>query len=394
MDGPHAVSFQVAGRSRGIVSPVDVIIVGAGPVGLDLANRLLLDGRTVTLLEARTSRGAYSRSIGIHAPSLELLTDTGVTDALVAAGIPITEGLAFIGSKPIGTLRLDAGPPPFRFVLAVPQNVTEDILEERLRSVSPDVLRSGVRVQSVTLAEHGVSVHTAEDETIRGRFLVGCDGMRSTVRESLGISWKGGAYPDTYAMADFRDDSDLDARAAIFLTKNGLVESFPLPDGVRRWVVRTETLGRTPSPEALALFVSERTGWELDPGTASGVMGFGVNRLLAGSMTKGRALLAGDAAHVVSPIGGQGMNIGWMDSHQAARVLATALSQPSGYEGVFAAYSTRQRQIATRAARRAEFNMAFGRPGPWAPFAQTAARLLLKPPFRKFFARQFTMRGL
>jgi 2-polyprenyl-6-methoxyphenol hydroxylase-like FAD-dependent oxidoreductase len=376
------------------VSPVDVIIVGAGPVGLDLANRLLLDGRTVALLESRTLRGGYSRSIGIHAPSLELLTDTGVTDALVAAGIPITEGVGFIDSKPIGTLRLDDGPPPFQFVLAIPQNRTEEIMEERLRSLSPDALRLGVRVQSVTLAEHGVSVHTAEDDTIRGRFLVGCDGMRSTIRESLGISWTGGAYTDSYAMADFRDDSDLDSRAAIFLTRPGLVESFPLPDGQRRWVVRTETLRKTPSPEALAFLVSERTGLELDPGTASGVMGFGVNRFLAGSMAKGRALLAGDAAHVISPIGGQGMNIGWMDSQHASLVLGAALSQRSGYEEAFAAYWARQRQIATRAARRAEFNMAFGRPGPWAPFVRTAARLMLKPPFRKYFTRQFTMRGL
>lgn len=371
----------------------DVLIVGAGPVGLDLANRLLLEGRTVAVLDARAHIGQHSRSIGIHAPSLEILAETDVADALIKAGLKVQQGVAYLGNQAVGRLGLDAGPPPFRFVLTIPQYRTEEILEERTQSLAPGTVHRGLRVELLRQDELGVTAVTTGGTHWRARFAVGCDGQNSTVREALGIQFPGEAYADTFAMGDFRDDSGLGLQAAVFLTKDGLVESFPLPGDVRRWVVRL--VGAMPDPSAsdVARIVSERTGLAPNPETSTMASGFQVFRYLASSMHSGRVLLAGDAGHVVSPIGGQGMNVGWLDGRDAAGVLAAALDGEP-HEQAFGAYTKRRRRTAQKAARRAEFNMIFGRPGPLAPLARLAARVMLKPPFAGYFARQFTMRGL
>jgi 2-polyprenyl-6-methoxyphenol hydroxylase-like FAD-dependent oxidoreductase len=371
----------------------DVLIVGAGPVGLDLANRLLLDGRTVAVLDARPQIGRHSRSIGIHAPSLEILAETNVADDLIKAGLRVKQGMAFAGERPIGELGLDAGPPPYQFVLTIPQYRTEEILQHRTGTLSPGTVHRGVAVQTIRQDELGVTAVTSNGTQWRARFAVGCDGQNSVVRQALGVDFPGGPYSDTFAMGDFHDDSGLGPQAGIFLTTDGLVESFPLPGDVRRWVVRL--LESTPDISArdVARIVSERTGFFPNAETASMTSGFQVFRHLASTMHVNRILLAGDAAHVVSPIGGQGMNIGWLDGRDAAVVLAAALDGEP-HAAAFSAYSTRRRRTAQKAARRAEFNMLFGRPGPLAPLARLAARVMLRPPFAGYFARQFTMRGL
>ncbi len=373
---------------------VDVIVVGAGPVGLDLACRLAQLGISCRLLEKRTEPTRHSRSIGIHAPALEALAEIGVAGELVDRGVSIREGIAFSNSLRMGTLSLDAGPPPFEFILAIPQYQTEQILEDRLHALGPGVLQRGVQVVSVTQHEAGVEVRTNEGQPIHGRFLVGCDGQNSLVRQASAIDWHGGQYKDAFVMGDFRDDTEFGPRAVIFLTSQGLVESFPLPGGVRRWVARTPLFVPQPDAGTICKLVVQRTGIRVDPASAQMRSGFQAYRFLASTMASGRVLLAGDAGHVISPIGGQGMNLGWLDSRAAARVLGQALEDPSRLGDLFAHYSLERRRTAKRAARRAEFNMVFGRPGLLSPVVRAAARIILKPPFKAFFARQFTMRGL
>lgn len=377
----------------------DVAIIGAGPVGLDLANRLLLGGHSVVLLDARPTIGRHSRSIGIHAPSLEVLSETGVTDALVELGIKITRGQAFAAGKAIGSLTLDGGPPPFQFILAIPQYATEEVLEARffeLAEGSSAALHRGTHVIGLRQREDHVTVLTADGASHEARFAVGCDGQYSTVRKQLAIDFPGGPYPDTYVMGDFADRTDLGSDAAVFLTRGGLVESFPLPGGVRRWVARTDSFIEHPQPGEVAAAVAAQLDAPVpppDPTTATMTSGFRVFRHLADRMHSGRVLLAGDAAHVVSPIGGQGMNVGWLDGRDAAAVLFEALAG-GDHRRPFAEYSRKRLRVARRAARRAEFNMMFGRPGPFAPVARFGARLMLSRPLAGFFARQFTMRGL
>lgn len=372
----------------------DVIVVGAGPVGLDLACRLLMQGLTVKVLEKRTEPTRHSRSIGIHPPSLEALRDIGVADRLVAHGVQVADGIAHDGKKPIGRLAFDRCEPPYRFVLAIEQWQTERILEERLSELAPGALERGVEVAGISVAGDSFRVTTRNGAAYSASWLVGCDGRNSRVREIMGAGFPGKAYADTYAMGDFADSTRLGPRAGIFLTRQGLVESFPLPGGTRRWVVRTMKAVAAPSPSLVAGLVEERTGYILDPTTATMTSGFGVERRLATTMAAGHILLAGDAAHVVSPIGGQGMNLGWLDGREAARVIIEARDDPEAANILGRSYSRSRRRAASRAAGRAEFNMWFGRPSWLRPVRRVAARVMLSPPFAVTFARRFSMRGL
>jgi 2-polyprenyl-6-methoxyphenol hydroxylase-like FAD-dependent oxidoreductase len=371
-----------------------VIIVGAGPIGLDLACRLLQEGISVRVLEKRTEPTRHSRSIGIQSPALEALAEIFVTDELLRHGVHVTEGIACSNGKRIGTLTLDGGPPPFQFILSIPQYQTEQILETRVRSFAPDVLERDVHIQQVRQDDSGVEVRCSSGRTFGADYLVGCDGGNSTVRDQLGIPFPGGPYDDAYVMGDYHDGTDFGPRAVIFLTPEGLVESFPLPDGIRRWVARTDSLVQKPDPQLICGLVRDRTGIEVDASTARMTSGFQVFRFLAAKMSFGRILLSGDAAHVISPIGGQGMTLGWLDNREAAAILVKALAQPRDRAELFAAYSARRRKVARKAARRAEFNMAFGRPGFASPVIRLAARAMLKPPFSRYFIRRFTMRNL
>ena len=271
----------------------------------------------------------------------------------------------------------------------MPQYVTEEVLEAALPE---SVVRRGVRVAGLS-EEPSEAVLATGSGPLSARFVVAADGQDSTLRQALGIAFPGGPYRDTYAMGDFEDNTGLGHDAAICLTSEGLVESFPLPGGIRRWVVRTRAYTADPDPEWVCAAVADRSGFRPDAASCSMVSGFRVHRHLAATMARGRVLLAGDAAHVVSPIGGQGMNVGWLDSRDAAGVLLEALGG-ADHEPLFEAYSRRRRRTARQAARRATFNMAFGRPGMLAPLKRAAAGAMLRPPLAAWFVRQFTMGGL
>jgi 2-polyprenyl-6-methoxyphenol hydroxylase-like FAD-dependent oxidoreductase len=198
---------------------------------------------------------------------------------------------------------------------------------------------------------------------VRARFVIGADGSRSTVRDLLGIATTGRAYPDRYAMGDFADVEDPAARtdALVDVGPAGVVESFPLPGDRRRYVVLLAS-SDDPSPSAadLAAIVAARTGVRPDPTSCSMRSGFGVRRREAERVGVGRVVLAGDAAHEISPIGGQGMNLGWLDAAELAPLLAEAVA--SGSAGPWPEYARRRQAVARRAARQAEVNMALGRP--------------------------------
>jgi 2-polyprenyl-6-methoxyphenol hydroxylase-like FAD-dependent oxidoreductase len=373
----------------------DVLVVGAGPVGMDLACRLVVAGLSVRVLERRTEPTTHSRSIGIHPPALEALSEIGVAGRLVAHGVPVREGVAMRGSGSVGRLTFESCPGPWRFVLAVPQWRTEQVLEERLRELDGSALVRGVTVSGVRQGDSGGVEALAEDgRRFEADWLAGCDGRGSAVRGALGIGFPGKTYPDRYVMGDFADGTHFGPVAVIFLARDGLVESFPLPEERRRWVVRLRETGGDPDPAAIAALVATRTGIEVDPTTASMTSGFGVQRYLADAMARGRVLLAGDAGHVVSPIGGQGMNLGWLDGRAAARAIVRAASDPARTDELFRAYSTARRRAARAAGRRAEFNMALGRPSPLRPLKLAAVRWMLSPRLAPVFARRFTMRGL
>jgi 2-polyprenyl-6-methoxyphenol hydroxylase-like FAD-dependent oxidoreductase len=365
----------------------EVAVVGGGPVGLLLGCRLAALGIDVRVLERAPEPRPGSRAIGIHPPGLGCLAAVGVLSELVAKGIAIQQGLAFAGRRALGRIALSGLPGPYPFVLAVPQAETERVLEARLETLAPGALVRGCEVRELDLAR-GVVLTTRG--RVRAEWVVGCDGKHSLVRRSLAVGFTGGPYRDRFLMGDFADDTRLGADAAIFLAADGLVESFPLPGGRRRWVVGTG--GRRAAPDAgeLALLVRARTDCEVRADTASMLSGFTAERYLAGGLWRGRVLLAGDAAHVLSPIGGQGMNLGWLDACVLADSLAACLRGDVA-PVILAAYERGRTRAARAAIRRAALFMGLGRARRLHRPRDLLVRALLAPPLAGPSARLFTM---
>lgn len=382
----------------------DVAIVGAGPVGLYLGALLLQEGLSVRILEQRTTPNPQSRAIGIHPPALTALGRAGVAAGMAAEGVQISRGIARSAGREVARLSFTHPSAQYPFVLTLPQVRTEALLEARVRELDPAAVVRGFCLHSmhdagpfVTLAGSLAAVErqgTVErQEVCQARLVVGADGAHSVLRRLLGIPTSGRDYPDTYLMGDFPDTGTDGHAAVLHLEPGGIVESFPLPGGLRRWVVHTDSLHEHASAGDLAGIVRYRTGVVLEAGANSMLSAFGVRVRMARRMVQGRAALVGDAAHEISPIGGQGMNLGWLDAAALAPVIAAALQgKPTGprLEGF-----ERTRMAAARAAsRQAWLNMALGRAVP--PSFLAMQHAVLRPAFRldgvrKLAARRFTM---
>lgn len=351
------------------------------------------------ILEKRRERIKHSRSLGIHPVSLELFDGLGIADLFLEKGIKINRGLAFSENGKIGSIAFDTCPEPFNYILSLPQYITETILEEHLNSLDPDALIRDAEVLNMEESPESVTVSvtiSGEQYTISCRCLVGCDGKQSFVRDQAGIPFDGYSYPDTYIMGDFKDNTNFKDDAAVFLPEEGLIESFPLINSRRRWVVKTEAYIEEVNRSHLGKCVASRIGHDLSETENYMLSSFGVQKLMAKPMAKKRIALAGDAAHIVSPIGGQGMNLGWLDAKELATKLKESLSKEDD-QFLFKAlehYSSNRQKVTRKVMRRAEWNMKLGRKPRVPMLRNMIVWLMLNTPLKKTVARLFTMRNL
>lgn len=436
-----------------------VLIAGGGPSGLLLAIMLTRAGVRCRVLERRASPDPHFRSIGIHPVALELLAEQGCASPMVRQGQMIHRGSVWIGNRSVGSISFQQYcPPPYPFILTLPQNRTEAILEARLKRLDPDCLLRGATVTGIREMSDHVQVtcrveqiveqetqpwpgrgrkssgmqrpnqevkptrgqpvergtgqmaggqrrnrqgsgSTEEVVTFIGSCLIGCDGKESLVRRTAGIQFTGHHYPDTYVMGDFKDRTCLEGEASIYLHHQGLVESFPLPpvEGVamRRWVVKTDHYHPRDSCMHLCRLLSDRLKIDLDPDDCLADSSFGVHRRIAAQFAQGRLYLAGDAAHVISPIGGQGMNLGWLNVARLSQLIVNRpTSDPALTKDQALLYSRVGKRLARRAARRAALNMWFGRQHRFTLPRELMVRSMVSRPIEPLMARLFTMRGL
>ncbi|CAM3055565.1 Pentachlorophenol 4-monooxygenase [Arthrobacter ulcerisalmonis] len=380
--------------------PVDVAIVGAGPVGLYLGALLLQSGVRVRVVEQRVAATEHSRAIGIHPPALAALAEIDVSGQMMSAGQPIRGGIALSRGREVGRLDFGSIPSRYPFVLALPQTQTEDILAARVAALDPTALRRGVKVTAV--ADDGGTVRiTAEPAAGAGpgargfaaRLVIVADGAKSTLRASLPTRIHARTYPDHYLMGDFADDGRYGHQAVLFLEPGGIVESFPLPGGLRRWVVRLGASAVGPGVSELVTLVADRTGVELASHSNSMLSAFSVRTATVAQTVHGNVVLLGDAAHEISPIGGQGMNLGWLDAQALAPLICRTLAG-AATNGDVAAFEAGRRRAANRARQQAGINMALGRPAPAALLRLRNAgigALASIPSVNRMVARRFTM---
>jgi 2-polyprenyl-6-methoxyphenol hydroxylase-like FAD-dependent oxidoreductase len=328
------------------MTTTDVLIVGAGPTGLTLATALATRGIQTTVIEREAVGANSSRAAVVHARTLEVLESIGVTDRLVKLGIHAPRFTIRDRDRILVPVRFDNLPTRYPYTLMISQAVTEAVLRDRYAELGGRVLW---RRALTDLAQNDQCVIATLDKgtKLRTHYLVGADGMHSTVRDRAGIGFPGGAYGESFSLADVRLTGAVPSDEVIlYFSPAGLVVVAPLPDGVHRIVATVESAPENPDIGYVQALLDTR-GPERERFIVKEVVWgsrFRVHHRVVDKYRAGRIMLAGDAAHVHSPAGGQGMNIGIQDAMVLADALANAFT--SGTEEQLNAYGAIRRPIA------------------------------------------------
>ena len=324
----------------------DVLIVGAGPTGLTLAAMLVARGFRTTVVDRQAAGANTSRAAVVNARTLEVLEDLDVARRLVKEGVQAPRFTIRDRSRTLIPVDFSVLPTEYPYSLMVPQNTTEKLLLDRLLELGGTVIRP-MTLTSITQDAHGVTAAFDNGDTVRARYAVGADGIHSTVREQAAIGFRGGQYDESFTLADvrLRGEAPVD-EVILFWATAGLTVVAPLPGGVHRIVAPAADAPEAPSAQFIQRLLDTRG---LGPGrmVVTDLMWgsrFRIHHRVADTYRAGRLLLAGDAAHVHSPAGGQGMNLGIQDAVALATALAAVLD--GGPDTPLDDYSAARRPIA------------------------------------------------
>ncbi|PLP59077.1 hypothetical protein CYK37_11330 [Mesorhizobium loti] len=327
------------------MSEHEILIAGAGPTGLTLAGELALAGVDVALVEPRLTMDLPGRRAGgLHARSLELLDQRGIVDRFLAEG----QAYPNVGFH----IALDIGDFPTRhnYLLALRQERIERLLADWVEELDVPVYR-GSEVLDIVQAENGVEVATAQGKTMRAAWLVGCDGGRSRMRKAAGIAFPGWDASTSWLIAEVRmtEQPVLGFRE----TASGRHAMAMLDDGERVGVVLAGQDPRAigvPSLDELATALTAAYGTDFGVHAPTVISRFSDAARQAETYRKGRVLLAGDAAHIHSPMGGQGLNLGLQDAVNLGWKLARVAKGISP-ETLLDSYQAERHPVAARVLR-------------------------------------------
>lgn len=330
-----------------------VVIVGAGPAGLTAAITLADAGVDFVLLDRLAEGANTSRAAVVHARTLEVLERLGIADELVATGIVVPRFTVRDGKRTLATILFGGLPTRYPYTLMTPQDTTEEILLNRLRKAGGDVQRP-YQVSKVISETGGVTVEYTDAAgvpgSIRADYVIGADGMHSVVREQAGIGFTGATYPESFVLADVRMDWPV-ARdeVALHLSPEGVTVVAPLPDQNEpnryRVVATLETAPEHSTAEDIQAILDTRgPGGEVKVREVLWSSRFRVHHRVADRYRSGRILLVGDAAHVHSPAGGQGMNTGIQDAAALGPLLTRVLAGEP--DSLLDDYETTRRPVA------------------------------------------------
>ncbi|MGQ0581447.1 MAG: FAD-dependent monooxygenase [Reyranella sp.] len=311
-----------------------VLIAGAGPVGLTLANELARHGIPVRIVDKNAERTDKSKALVLWSRTLELFDDAGYAKEFVAVGMKGHGAQISTGKKIVANVSLDSLDSRFPYALMIPQSETERVLEERLAAAGVKVERT---VELASFTDKGASIEAmlkkADDssETVQADWLVGCDGAHSAVRHGLGLAFEGSTLESHWALADgYIPGLDPKDRMHIFWHRDGILAFFPIVG--ERWRVIGDLGPATgnerhadPTLAEINALMAHRGSPDLVMKDPFWLAAFRINERKVKDYAKGRVFLAGDAAHIHSPAGGQGMNTGMQDAFNLAWKLALVI---------------------------------------------------------------------
>jgi rifampicin monooxygenase len=327
---------------------IDVIVAGGGPTGVMLAGELRLHGVHVVVLEKEAAPTRVVRALGLHVRSIEVMDQRGLLDRFLAHGQKYVLGGYFAGIDKPWPDRMDTAHP---YVLGIPQTVTERLLTEHATELGTEI-RRGCELVGLSQDDHGVIAELADGTQLRSRYLVGCDGGRSTVRKLLGVGFPGEPARVEWLLGEVELTTPPEELAAVVAEARKTHKGFgagPLGDGVYRFVVPAEGVAedRTVPPTLKEVKQQLRVFAGTDFGVHSPrwLSRFGDATRLAERYRVGRVLLAGDAAHIHPPLGGQGLNLGIQDAFNLGWKLA---AEVNGWapEGLLDSYHTERHPVA------------------------------------------------
>lgn len=295
---------------------LDILIVGAGPVGLFLANECARRGLRWRLIEARSSQSAHSKALAIFSRTLEILDMAGIVEPFLAEANRVTSVAVMAHARALAHIHFIPEDTPYPFIAMVPQNVTEALLVNELQ-------RKGGSVEYDTKFVSAEQSHDYVDvtldkmgaiATLKASFVVGCDGAHSAVRHLLNVPLAGGEYVPLFLLADVETNEMPADVLQLCPSEFGPLAIFPIHATRQRIVATIERAeGEAPSLELVQKIVAQRAPSGLEARALHWSSYFRIHHRHAARLRSGRIFIAGDAAHVHSPFGGQGMNTGLHD---------------------------------------------------------------------------------
>jgi rifampicin monooxygenase len=349
---------------------IDLIAAGGGPTGMMLASELRLHGVHALVLEKEAEPTRVARALGLHVRSVEVMDQRGLLERFLALGQQYPLGGFFAGIAKPPRERLDTAHP---YILGIPQTTTDRLLTEHATELGAEI-RRGCELVGLSQDGHGVTVELADGTQLRCRYLVGCDGGRSTVRKLLGVGFPGESARIEWLLGEVEVAVPPEELAAVVAEVRRTHRGFgvgPIGDGVYRAVVPAEGVAEDhtvpPTLEEVKQQLRVFAGTDFGVHSPRWLSRFGDATRQAERYRVGRVLLAGDAAHIHPPLGGQGLNLGIQDAFNLGWKLA---AEVGGWapEGLLDSYHTERHPVAADVLNttRAQAELLSLEPGPQA----------------------------
>ena len=378
----------------------DVLIVGAGPVGLFLANDCARRGLRWRLIEAEATQSSHSKALAIFPRTLEIFDMAGLVAPFMEVANRVTSVAVVAQGHTLARVRFQPDQTPYSFIAMVPQNVTERLLVDHLQQAGGTVEYDTSFISAVQHDDY-VDVtldHMGQRQTVTSAFVIGCDGAHSAVRQQLNLTFEGGEYDALFMLADIDTNDALPAdELQLCPSEFGPAAIFPMSSSRRRLVAVVEQAeGEAPSLDFVRRLLRQRAPAAIEARAVRWSSYFHVHHRQVAEMRVGRIFVAGDAAHIHSPFGGQGMNTGLQDVWNLAWKLDLML-HGHGNELLLQSYMAERGPVIAEVIRTTDLlTKAMGTPSKLAQAVRYTVIPLLSsiPPFQHAFVDRLSELGV